>query len=143
MPVLPNFAQVPLPPNLLAPEAPLTVTVRTCLLEGPAFDGEGNLFFSDIIGNQIYQLTAAGSLSIFRSDSGRTNGNTFDARGRLISCEGAEFGPGGRRRLICTDLKTGNIEILTETLIANDITAQTTWWSMRWKNLVYRPFLWR
>ena len=114
MPVLPNFAQVPLPPNLLAPEAPLTVTVRTCLLEGPAFDGEGNLFFSDIIGNQIYQLTAAGSLSIFRSDSGRTNGNTFDARGRLISCEGAEFGPGGRRRLIRTDLKTGNIEILTE-----------------------------
>ena len=114
MPVLPNLAQVPLPRNLLAPEAALSITVRTCLLEGPAFDGEGNLFFSDIIGNQIYRLTAAGDLSIFRSDSGRTNGNTFDAEGRLISCEGPEFGLGGRRRLVRTDLKTGNIEILTE-----------------------------
>ncbi len=114
MPVPSNLAQVPLPSNLLAPEALLTITVRTCLLEGPAVDGDGNLFFSDIIGNQIYRLTVAGSLSIFRSDSGRTNGNTFDGEGRLISCEGAEFGPSGRRRLVRTDLKTGNIEILTE-----------------------------
>ena len=55
-----------------------------------------------------------GALSIFRADSGRTNGNTFDAHGRLISCEGAEFGPGGRRRLVRTDLKTGQVEVLTE-----------------------------
>ena len=52
-------------------------------------------------------MTPDGALSVFRADSGRTNGNTFDAHGRLISCEGAEFGPGGRRRVVRTDLKTG------------------------------------
>jgi gluconolactonase len=88
--------------------------VRTCLLEGPAFDGDGNLVFSDIIGNQVYQMTPDGVLLTFRTDSGRTNGNTFDAQGRLISCEGAEFGMGGRRRLVRTDLKTRQVEVLTD-----------------------------
>jgi gluconolactonase len=106
--------RVPLPVDLLAPAAITTVAARTCLLEGPAFDHDGNLFFSDIIGNQVYRMAADGTLSIFRADSGRTNGNTFDADGLLISCEGAEFGPGGRRRLVRTDLKTNRVEVLTK-----------------------------
>jgi gluconolactonase len=114
MPAPLNLAHAPLPTSLLDVQARLTISARTCLLEGPAFDGNGNLFFSDIIGNQIYRMTPEGVLSIVRADSGRTNGNTFDAQGRLISCEGAEFGTGGRRRLVRTDLKTGQVEILTE-----------------------------
>jgi len=84
------------------------------LLEGPAFDAEGNLFFSDIIGNCIYRMSCDGTLSVFRGDSGRTNGNTFDAQGRLISCEGAEFGPAGRRRIVRTEMKSDRVEVLTE-----------------------------
>ncbi len=103
-----------LPLDLLAPEPRTTIATRTCLLEGPAFDAGGNLYFSDIIGNRIYRLAPDGSRSILREDSGRTNGNTFDAQGRLISCEGAEFGPAGRRRIVRTDLKTGSIEVLTD-----------------------------
>src|SRR5260370_901107 len=114
MPLPLNLAQAPLPSGLLAPQATLTIAVRTCLLEGPAFDADGSLFFSDIIGNHVYRMMPDGSLSIFRADSGRTNGNTFDAHGLLISCEGAEFGVGGRRRLVRTDLKTGQVEVLTE-----------------------------
>jgi len=102
------------PVDLLAPEGATTIAARTCLLEGPACDAVGNLFFSDIIGNRIYQMSPDGILSVFRADSGRTNGNTFDAQGRLISCEGAEFGPGGRRRIVRTDMKTGSVEVLTE-----------------------------
>ncbi len=109
-----DLAHAPLPAGLLAPESATTIAARTCLLEGPAFDPEGNLFFSDIFGNRIYRLTPQGELSIFRADSGRTNGNTFDAQGRLLSCEGAEQGPGGRRRIVRTDLKTGEVEILTD-----------------------------
>ena len=109
-----NPGQALLPTDLLAPRAALGIRVRTCLLEGPACDGAGNLFFSDIIGNQVYRLAADGGLSVFRADSGRTNGNTFDAQGRLLSCEGAEFGNGGRRRVVRTDLTTGHIEVLTE-----------------------------
>jgi gluconolactonase len=107
------YAQA-VPLDLLAPEARTTVAARTCLLEGPAFDAGGTLYFSDIIGNRIYRMAPDGALSIFREDSGRTNGNTFDAHGRLISCEGAEFGPAGRRQLVRTDLKLGKIEVLTD-----------------------------
>jgi gluconolactonase len=72
------------------------------------------LYFSDIAGNRILKLAPDGLVSVFRADSGRTNGNTFDAEGRLISCEGSEFGPGGRRRVVRTDLATGHVEVLTD-----------------------------
>ena len=114
MPPLLMLGHAPLPESLLESHATVSVAARTCLLEGPAFDGYGNLFFSDIIGNQIYRMAPDGALSVFRTNSGRTNGNTFDAQGRLISCEGAEFGVGGRRRLVRTDLNTGQIDVLTE-----------------------------
>ena len=109
-----TFTQVPLPLDLVAAKAATTVVARTCLLEGPAFDGDDNLFFSDIISNRVYRLAPDETLSVFQADSGRTNGNTFDSHGLLLSCEGAEFGPGGRRRLVRTDLKTNRVEVLTE-----------------------------
>jgi gluconolactonase len=109
-----DFTRTPLPASLLAPQGATTIAARTCLLEGPAFDADDNLFFSDIFGNRIYRLTPDGALSVFRADSGRTNGNTFDVVGRLISCEGAEQGLGGRRRVVRTDMKTGEVEVLTD-----------------------------
>ncbi|MCS7167327.1 MAG: SMP-30/gluconolactonase/LRE family protein [Gemmatales bacterium] len=111
----PKLADVGLPTGLVPPDAQVTVAASVCFLEGPAFDGEGNLFFSDIAGNRILKMDPQGRISVFREDSGRTNGNTFDAQGRLLSCEGAEFGSAqGRRRVVRTDLKTGKVEVLTE-----------------------------
>lgn len=109
-----DLTRIPTPDGLLDPSGATAIAVRTALLEGPAFDADGALFFSDIIGNRIYRLAPDGSLSVFREDSGRTNGNTFDARGRLLSCEGAEFGPMGRRRVVRTDVLTGRVEVLTD-----------------------------
>jgi putative membrane-bound dehydrogenase-like protein len=109
-----DLAQVGVPQDLLAPQTATTVAARVALLEGPAVDVEGNLYFSDIFNNRIYTMTPEGRISVFRNDSGRTNGNTFDLQGRLVSCEGAEQGPGGRRRIVRTDLKTGAVEVLTE-----------------------------
>jgi gluconolactonase len=109
-----SLSSVPLPTALLAPQAKTSVAARVSFLEGPAVDEGGILYFSDIIGNRIMKMTPAGQLSVFRADSGRTNGNTFDQQGRLISCEGAEMGPGGRRRMVRTDLKTGEITVLTD-----------------------------
>src|SRR4051794_20888454 len=95
-----DFHQLPAPSDLLAPRASLTVAARTSFLEGPAVARDGQLYFSDLIGNRIYRMTPAGELNVFRADSGRANGNTFDAQGRLVTCEGAEQGPGGRRRVV-------------------------------------------
>ena len=89
--------------------------VGVAFLEGPAAHADGRVFFSDIWNNRILCLDAStGQTTVYREDSGRTNGNLFDAQGRLISCEGSEFGPGGRRRMVRTDLATGKVTVLTE-----------------------------
>ncbi len=107
-------AKAPLPADLVPPDAKPTAAAGICFLEGPAVDGQGNVFFSDIAGNRILKMAGDGKVSVFRADSRRTNGNTFDAEGRLLSCEGGEMGSGGGRRIVRTDLKTGEVTVLTE-----------------------------
>ncbi len=105
---------VDLPAGLVASDAKVRTAASVCFLEGPAWHASGHLYFSDIAGNRILTLAPDGTVSVFRENSGRTNGNTFDAEGRLISCEGAEFGTGGRRRVVRTDLTSGHSEVLTD-----------------------------
>jgi gluconolactonase len=108
-----DLSKTPLPSGLLPPDAKVTAAAGVAFLEGPAVDAQGTVFFSDIANNRILQMTRDGKVSVFRADSGRTNGNAFDAQGRLISCEGGEQGI-GRRRIVRTDMKTGKVEMLTE-----------------------------
>ena len=109
-----DLSKTPLPAELVARDAAAAPAAVVCFLEGPAVDAEGNVFFSDISGNRILKMDKKGVVTTFRADSGRTNGNCFDGEGRLISCEGAENGPGGRRRVVRTDLKTGKVTVLTD-----------------------------
>ncbi len=102
------------PVPLLAADGQPRPASILCYLEGPAVDGDGSVYFSDLSGNRILRRTTDGQVAIFRGDSGRANGNAFDAHGRLVTCEGAERGPGGRRRVVRTDLRTGRVEVLTE-----------------------------
>ena len=57
--------------------------------EGPAWSGAGNfLVWSDIPNNVQYRwLAEDGHVSIYRSPSNMSNGNTFDLNGRQISFE--------------------------------------------------------
>ena len=66
----------------------------TLWAEGPAWSGVGRfLVWSDIPNNrQLRWLEDDGHVTEFRNPSGHSNGNTFDAQGRQISCE-----HGGRR----------------------------------------------
>ncbi len=100
--------------ELLDPTATFSNAASIAFTEGPAVDVEGNVFFSDIVNNRIMKRAPDGRVSVFRNDSGRTNGNTFDAQGRLISCEGSEMGEGGRRRIVRTDMSTGELAVLTD-----------------------------
>jgi gluconolactonase len=108
-----DLSKVPLPEGLVAKQTVAAPAAVVCFLEGPAVDAAGNVFFSDIAGNRILKMDANGAVTTFRADSGRTNGNCFDAEGRLISCEGGEQGP-GRRRIVRTDMKTGDVTVLTD-----------------------------
>lgn len=57
--------------------------------EGPAWSSQGKyLVWSDIPSNrQMRWLEDDGHVSVFRSPSNNSNGNTFDAQGRQLSCE--------------------------------------------------------
>jgi gluconolactonase len=57
--------------------------------EGPAYNRAGNyLIWSDIPNNrQMRWLEEDGHVSVFRSPSNYSNGNTFDREGRQLSCE--------------------------------------------------------
>ena len=102
--------------ELTVPDGTCDATVATSLAftEGPAAHADGTVYFSDIENNRIMKLAPDGTRSVFRQPSGRTNGNTFDQQGRLLHCEGAEFGAGGGRRITRTNLETGDYDVLTE-----------------------------
>jgi gluconolactonase len=57
--------------------------------EGPAWSAVGRyLLWSDIPNDvQLRRLDEDGHVSVFRSPSGNSNGNTFDFEGRQIACE--------------------------------------------------------
>src|SRR5262245_29410581 len=107
-----DFSHVSVPTGLVSQGTEATRAALVCFFEGPAVDSQDNVFFSDITSNRVLKMNARGEVSVFRSDSGRANGNAFDAEGRLVSCEGFGLGSGGRRRVVRTDMKTGATTVL-------------------------------
>ncbi len=105
-----DYKAISLPPGI----HPVRAATSIAFTEGPAADDEGNLFFSDIINNRIMVMSPDGDHKVFRQPSFRTNGQVFDQKGRLYHCEGAEFGPGGGRRVTRTNFESGEYEVLTQ-----------------------------
>ncbi len=75
--------------------------------EGPAADGEGNIFFSDIPNNRIHRWSINGELTTYREDSGGSNGLFINKKGNLLACEG------GRRRVVSID-GFGKVTVLAD-----------------------------
>ena len=75
--------------------------------EGPAVDGEGNIYFSDTRGNKTYKWTVGEGLSTFQEDSRGANGLFFDANGNLLACES------GSRRITRISMD-GQVTVLTD-----------------------------
>ncbi len=79
--------------------------------EGPAYGPDRCIYFSDI-GNRIMKYDPqTDKTSEYRSPAGRANGNKFDPKGRLVTCEGANTG--GNRRITITS-KDGTVRVLAE-----------------------------
>jgi gluconolactonase len=55
--------------------------------EGPVWQADGSLLFSDIPANRIYRWTPTGGAEVWREPTGNSNGLTLDRQGRLIACE--------------------------------------------------------
>lgn len=78
--------------------------------EGPLWNHDGYLIFSDIPSNRIVkwqQLTEGPAVATFRYPSGNSNGLTYDKEGRLIACEH------GNRRVSRTE-KNGTVTTLAD-----------------------------
>jgi len=77
------------PNSLVAPDAKLEKLAGGMkFTEGPVWtDADGGyLIFSDIPSNELKKWTAKDGLTIYRKVEKQINGNTRDAKGRLISC---------------------------------------------------------
>lgn len=79
--------------------------------EGPCWSQDGRyLIWSDIPNNRMLRWvpdSLTGSVSVFRTDSNYSNGNTRDREGRLISCEH------GARRVTRTE-HDGSITVIAD-----------------------------
>jgi gluconolactonase len=54
--------------------------------EGPACDGQGNVFFTDQPNDRILKWSTEGKLTTFMQPCGRANGLSFDSHGNLWAC---------------------------------------------------------
>ncbi len=73
--------------SILPPDAEVEqVATGFTFTEGPAWDGKGNLYFSDIPENVIKRVDEAGNVSVFLEPSGKSNGLMFDGKGDLLAC---------------------------------------------------------
>ena len=86
--------------------------------EGPTVAPDNTVYFSDITFTHQTDMQAGHIMKydpksdetiVFRSPSGMSNGMKFDARGRLVIAEGADF---GGRRITRTDMETGKSDII-------------------------------
>jgi gluconolactonase len=74
--------------------------------EGPVWAREGYLIFSDVPSNRLLKIGPEG-VSVVRDNSNGAYGNTFDAQGRLYTCESRT------RRVVRMDPK-GRVQVLAE-----------------------------
>ncbi len=55
--------------------------------EGPVWQADGSLIFSDIPASRLYRWTPETGAQVWREPTGNANGNTLDRQGRLLTCE--------------------------------------------------------
>ncbi|MDP3063653.1 MAG: SMP-30/gluconolactonase/LRE family protein [Chloroflexota bacterium] len=74
--------------------------------EGPAWDGAGNLYFSDIPPQLTYRMDSRGTFTVFRRNTNAGNGLCFNHAGNILMCEG------GAHRVTEVDLKAQVVRVV-------------------------------
>ncbi|MBI2823208.1 MAG: SMP-30/gluconolactonase/LRE family protein [Planctomycetia bacterium] len=123
------FASLGVTPHVAAADDPIvpagaklellftrTAPINGGLTEGPAVAPDGSIYFTDIpLGPDKGMILrfdpATRKTSVFTADSGMANGLMFDARGRLVACEGSDT---GGRCVSLWDVRTGKRTVLSD-----------------------------
>jgi sugar lactone lactonase YvrE/enterochelin esterase-like enzyme len=82
--------------------------------EGPAVDRGGNVFFTDIPNNRIHRAGIDGKVTVFKEDTGGTNGLMFGPDGRLYGAQN------GRKRIVAYR-PDGTQSVVAEGFESNDL----------------------
>nr|WP_249192542.1 SMP-30/gluconolactonase/LRE family protein [Burkholderia cenocepacia] len=90
--------------------------MTACWLEGPVCTLEQEVYFTDVRGNRILRMDAAGRLSTFRGPeyANYPNGQALDRSGCLLTCEAGDPATGAPPRVTRTDLRTGAVEVVID-----------------------------
>lgn len=93
-------------------EIPAATNIRSItsgfkFTEGPAYGPDQRLYFSDIPNKRIHVWSQEDEPQVFLAPSGRSNGLMFDAKGRLIICQGGE-------RKVSRMEKDGSLTVLAD-----------------------------
>ena len=118
------FAELPKPTGetIVSPDAKLellytrTAKIQGGLTEGPNAAPDGSIYFSDIPFGEDKGLILrfdpkTKKTTVFKEDSLKSNGLKFDAQGRLVACQGSDF---GGRAVVRYDIKTGEMTVLAD-----------------------------
>lgn len=82
--------------------------------EGPAVDGQGELYFSDVPNSTIYKLDGNGRVTTLIEKSERTNGLMFGPGQRLYGCRN------GQRQIVAWSVSDAKTE---PTVLAHDVSS--------------------
>lgn len=87
--------------------------------EGPAVDRHGNVYFTDIPNNRIHRAAVDGKVTVFKEDTGGTNGLMFGPDGRLYGCQTGRqrvvaWTTDGAESVVASELRTNDIAITAE-----------------------------
>ncbi len=86
------------------------------LTEGPALAPNGDVYFTDIRQSKIWKIDSkTDKVSLFKENTGRTNGLMFGPDGRLYSCRAES------EQIVAIDIATGKEEILASGVRPNDV----------------------
>ena len=82
--------------------------------EGPAISKTGEVFFTDIPNSRIHKIGLDGKVSLFKEDTGGSNGLMFGPDGRLYACQN------GRKRIVAYAMD-GTESIIADGVNSNDL----------------------
>ncbi len=83
--------------------------------EGLTANANGEVFFVEIPGEQIFKVGLDGKVTLFKDKSGRVSGLRIGPDGRLYAAQGAT------KRIVAYDLATGAESVIAEDVPSNDL----------------------
>jgi len=84
--------------------------------EGPAVNGKGEVFFTDIPAGKIHKIGLDGKVTLFKAETGGANGLMFDAQGNLLACANGKkqivrFAPDGTESVVADGAGSNDLAV--------------------------------